>query len=264
MKKRGKGIRARGKWASLMAFSFVFLLSSCLPRAPIPALPTDTPTPTITSTPTIIWFPPTATATFLPTVIPSPTPELRPGVAGILLEDDFSTTDHWLTGDLGKGVIALGLNELTLALSQPKGYLFSFRDEPTFDDFYAEITASTSLCTGLDEYGMLIRYNSQVDFYRFSLSCNGQTRLDKLVGGTASSPQPWLASQSVPSAAPSESRLGVWASGSDLRFFINDEFQFAVSDRTLPRGMIGVFARSGGENAVTVSFSDLVVYQVGE
>jgi hypothetical protein len=259
MKKRGMG-----KWASLMACSLVFLLSSCLPATQLPPLPTDTPTLTLTSTPTVVWFPRTATATLPPTVIPSQTPELRAGVTGILLEDDFITADHWLTGDMGKGVVALGLNELTLVLTQPKGYLFSFRDEPTFDNFYAEITASTSLCMGFDEYGILIRYNSQVDFYRFSLSCNGQVRLDKLIGGTASSPQPWMASQSVPSAAPSESRLGVWASGSDLRFFINDEFQFAVNDRILPRGMIGVFARSGGETAVTVSFSDLVVYQVGE
>jgi hypothetical protein len=116
--------------------------------------------------------------------------------------------------------------------------------------------------TGLDEYGLLIRYNSPVDFYRFSLSCDGRTRLDKLVGGVASSPQPWLGSTSIPTAAPSFSRLGVWAVGSEMRFFINDEYQFSVKDPVLSRGMIGVFARSGGETAVTVSYSDLVVFQI--
>jgi hypothetical protein len=47
-----------------------------------------------------------------------------------------------------------------------------------------------------------------------------------------------------------------------MRFFINDEFQFSINDRILATGLIGVFARSGGETAVTVSFSDLVVYQI--
>jgi len=47
-----------------------------------------------------------------------------------------------------------------------------------------------------------------------------------------------------------------------MRFFINDEFQFSINDRMLTQGMIGVFVRSGGENAVTVSYSDLEVYQI--
>jgi hypothetical protein len=177
-------------------------------------------------------------------------------------ENDFSTGEDWLLGERPEGSAALGVDEITLAIIRPGGYIFSFRNQPTFDDFYLEITASPNLCTGLDEYGLLLRYNSPSDFYRFSLSCNGQTRLDRIVGGGASSPQTWMPSTSVPSAAPSSSRLGVWFVGREMRFFINDEFQFAVTDRMLPRGMIGVFARSAGETAVTVSFSDLVVTSV--
>lgn len=170
--------------------------------------------------------------------------------------------DHWLTGNMGKGTVALGINEISLALTQPNGYLYSIRNEPLLSDFYLEITTHPNICSGIDEYGLLFRYNSLVDFYRFSLSCNGQTRLDKLVGGIAASPQPWIESTSVPTAAPSTSRIGVWALGSEMRFFINDEFQFSINDRILATGLIGVFARSGGETAVTVSFSDLVVYQI--
>jgi hypothetical protein len=170
--------------------------------------------------------------------------------------------DLWLTGNFGKGTVALGTNEISLALTQPNGYLHSIRSEPLLSDFYLEITTNPNICSGIDEYGLLLRYNSLVDFYRFSLSCNGQTRLDKLVGGIATSPQPWIESTSVPTAAPSTSRIGVWALGNEMRFFINDEFQFSINDRILATGMIGVFARSGGETAVTVSFSDLVVYQI--
>ena len=243
-------------------FSLILSLSACLPVTPIAPLPKSSSTPTNTTTPTILWFPPTPTRTLVPTIVASATTEFRPGIGLILFEDKFTNVDHWLTGDMGKGTIALGENELSLVLTQPKGYLFSYRDEPTLDNFYAEIVASPSLCAGLDEYGLLVRYDSPVDFYRFSLSCDGQTRLDKLVNGAASSPQPWLISASVPSAAPSQSRIGVWASGSEMRFFINDEFQFSINDRMLTQGMIGVFVRSGGENAVTVSYSDLEVYQI--
>jgi hypothetical protein len=187
---------------------------------------------------------------------------MRPGIGEIILQDDFSDPGAWLLGQSAKGTVAFSPNELTIALVQPKTYLFSTRTEPAFGDFYAEITASPSLCEGLDEYGLLFRMHSLGDFYRFSLSCNGQVRLDRVVGGAAGSPQPWMASASVPPGAPSSSRLGVWAVGSELRFFINDTFQFAVNDRYHASGLIGVFARSAGENAVTVCFSELRVYQV--
>ena len=242
--------------------AFAWLLGACLPVTPVAPAPSDTPTTAPTATATILWFPPTPTHTPLPAATASPTAALLPGTGDSLLVDDFSQAGHWQSGDIGHGTISLAGNELSLVLNQPKGYLYSYRDGPILGDFYAEITASPSLCAGLDEYGLLVRYNSPWDFYRFSLSCNGQTRLDKLVGGTASSPQPWLGSASVPSAAPSTSRLGVWAAGSELRFFINGEYQFGVSDRGLSQGSIGVFVRSSGDNAVTVSFSDLVISEV--
>jgi hypothetical protein len=47
-----------------------------------------------------------------------------------------------------------------------------------------------------------------------------------------------------------------------MRFFVNNEFQFTVSDPLLPAGNLGVFARSGGDLDVTVSFTDLVVRDI--
>jgi hypothetical protein len=255
------------KWQSgiltlLSLLALAQILNACLPTAPILATPTHTQVPPQAPTSTIVWFPPTLTVSPNPTIVLTSTPELRPGIGSILTSDNFKFSDHWQVGNLGKGTIAQGIQELSLVVTQPKGYLFTIRDEPIYDNFYAEITAAPSLCIGLDEYGLLIRYNSPVDFYRFSLSCDGQTRLDKLVGGAASSPQPWLGSTSIPTAAPSHSRLGVWAVGNEMRFFINDQYQFTVNDPALLKGMIGIFVRSGGETAVTVSFSELVVYQV--
>jgi hypothetical protein len=241
---------------------FAFLLASCSPPTLIPPTPTETLAPTETSTPTVVWFPPTATKTPVPRLEPTATVEMRPGVGPVIFEDDFSSAGAWQLGQSANGTVALGVNELTIALVEPRAYLSSTRGEPAFTNFYAEITASPSLCAGSDEYGLLFRIRSLGDFYRFSLSCDGQVRLDRLVSGTGGSPQPWLVSASVPRGSPSSSRLGIWAMGKELRFFINDEFQFAVSDSYHPSGLIGVFVRSAGENAVTVSFSDLIVSQI--
>ncbi len=243
---------------------FAFLPAACSQPTLIPPTPTETPAPTETPTPTVVWFPPTATRTPIPREEPTATIEMRPGIGELIFEDDFSSAGAWQLSQTANGTVALGVNELTIALVEPRAYLSSIRNEPAFSNFYVEITASPNLCAGLDEYGLLFRVRSLGDFYRFSLSCDGQVRLDRLVGGTGGSPQPWLVSASVPRGSPSSSRLGVWAQGEDLRFFVNDEFQFAVSDRYHPGGQIGVFVRSGGENAVTVSFSDLKVYQIDQ
>jgi hypothetical protein len=189
---------------------------------------------------------------------------MAPGVGNLVFEDNFDSPGAWSLEQNANGTVAIGLNELTIAIIQPKVYISSSRSEPVFDNFYAEITTSPSLCVGLDEYGMLFRMRSTGDFYRYSLSCDGQVRLDRVVGGTAGSPQPWIESASVPRGAPSISRLGIWAVDRELRFFINDEFQFAVNDPYHSSGYFGVFTRSADDNAVTIGFSDLKVYQVGQ
>lgn len=227
-------------------------------------MPTDTPIPSPTLTPTIIWFPPTATPTPPPTLPITPTLDLHPTLGEVLFSDDFSDPSPWTLTQTSTSSIALGNYALTLALDQPGGYLYSLRKEPLLSDFYLEITASPSLCRGADEYGLLLRVSPALEFYRFSLACDGRVRLDKFYKGKASSPQPWALSGSVPPGAPSTSRIAVWAKGKEMRFYINQEYQFSIKDPSLPSGTIGVFIRSAGDNAVTVSFSDLVVYNVGE
>lgn len=244
----------------------VLLLTACFPAStPLPIveeIPTDTMT--LTATATIEWFSPTVTPTPFPTQQITPTLDFRPGLGEAILSDDFSDPDVWTLGRTSSGNIALGVNELTIAISEPNSYDYSVRQEPILEDFYLEITTSPTLCRGEDEYGLLLRMSSQKNFYRFSLSCDGKVRLDRIVEGAASSPQPWMISASVPSGAPSTSRLGVWAVGNEMRFFINDQHQFTITDPLLPLGNIGVFARSTGDKAVTVNFSDLIVQQVNQ
>jgi len=239
-------------------------LSAC--QAPETAFPVieNTPSPTTTSTPTVTveWFPATSTPTIIPTFPVTPTSDYRPRLGEVIFQDDFSDPGPWTLGQTSSGNIALGLNELTIAIAEPKAYGYSVRQVPVLNDFYIELTTSAMLCQGEDQYGILIRMSSPGNFYRYSLSCDGRVRLDRIVQGAASSPQPWTNSGSVPPGSPITSRLGIWAQGDEMRFFINDQYQFTVNDPLLPSGYLGVFARSMAENAVTVNFSDLIVRQI--
>jgi hypothetical protein len=106
-----------------------------------------TPTATITLTPTTVWFPATPTRTPLPTAvhIVTPTVDLSPRYGALILDNDFSVAQEWSLGRSQTGSIALGVNELTLAVSKERGYLYSLYQEHTFGDFYTEITASPSI-----------------------------------------------------------------------------------------------------------------------
>jgi hypothetical protein len=226
--------------------------------------PTGAATAAIPPTATVVWFPPTGTPTAFPTPELTPTPDLLADVGELILSDNFSAEEPWSLGRTAAGSAALGKKELTIAIAEPEAYIATLRQEPVLKDFYLEVTASPTLCRGLDEYGLLLRASSSGDLYRFSLSCDGQVRFERLTDGTASTLLPWTYSSAVPPGAPSVSKLEVWARGREMRFFVNGEYQFTIDDPYHPAGSLGLFARSAGETAVTVSFTDLVVKEIGE
>ncbi|MCI0519753.1 MAG: hypothetical protein L0Z70_05790 [Chloroflexi bacterium] len=256
------GLTCFGVAVSLLAI-LAAALAACLPaRTPLPPEPTATVEATLTPTATPVWFPPTATPTPFPTQEVSATLPVQITGGDVILSDDFSDPSLWLLGQTRTTSIAINAKALTLALDQPGGYLYTLRQEPVLSDFQVEVTTRTSLCRGEDEYGLLLRFTPAMEFYRFSLSCNGQARLDKYTQGRASSPAPWTPSGAVPPGAPASARLSAWLKGKEMRFYVNDELQFTVNDPTLSAGSLGFFIRSAGDTAVTVSFSEMVVRQI--
>jgi hypothetical protein len=212
-------------------------------------------------TPTVVWFPPSATPS--PQILPTkqPTPEQKPGVGSIVLTDDFSSGADWNTAASDEASVDVSDHQLIIAV-QPGILGISLLQNNNFNDFYAEITARPSLCRAGDEYGLLFRAPNNVAYYRFVLSCDGTTRVDRWSVKTPHLLQPAAPSADVPPGAPGEVRLGVWAVGSEFHFFLNDHYQFSVVDRNYRAGGIGVFAVSNGDTPVTITFSDLVVYDV--
>ena len=241
-----------------------WLLSACsMPTAQPAEAPeqfTQPPSSTPTPTETIQWFPPSATPTPRPTRTAIPTTDWRPGVGAAILIDDFSSQESWQSGQRESGNIAFGSQQLNLAVSAARGYLYSLRSEPSLGDFYLEITASPNLCRGEDTYGLILRASDAFSYYRYAVNCSGMVRLEQVRAGSASVLYDWVLSGQVPIGAPARVRLGVWAYGDELRLFVGDVYQLSATRLGMLEGNIGVFARSEGSSALSVSFSDLVVY----
>ena len=247
------------------ALIIVLALSGCsgfMEIEPFEPLPTSTPEPTLTPTATIVWFPPTRTPTPLPTREIIPTPEMLTGLGNVILEDPMNRAGSWQLTQSDLGRVLMGKNELAIAMAGSAGTLFSYRDEPAVDNFYMEVTTSTSLCRGADAYGLLFRSSGPDNTYRYAVSCDGQLRVERVVNYQGMTLQDWTPSGQVPIGAPVELRLGVWANDKEIRLFVNGAYQFTIIDPALKSGSVGVFARATGSNAVTVTFRDLVIYSL--
>jgi hypothetical protein len=185
---------------------------------------------------------------------------MNPGIGAATVSDDFANEKLWDTAVSNQGSAAIANNRLSLAV-QPGIYLVSIRHDLTVGDFYAEITARPSLCRGDDSYGIIIRTIGKASFYRFTLNCNGQIYADRVSGGVKLQMQEPVPSGDAP-RPPGEVRIGMWAVGSEMRLFLNGRYQFSISDKQFPSGGFGVFARSAGDELVSVTFSDFKVYKV--
>ena len=153
-----------------------FVVSACSGLDPslitaTPAAATETPL----QTPTIVWFPPSATPSPALLATQAATPEMRPGLGKTVLNDQFTNPKLWDTITTDQASAVVDRNRLTLAVHPGGITLVSFRRGAMFADFYAEITAKPSLCRASDLYGFLVR-GRPVAYYRFGLSCDGLVR----------------------------------------------------------------------------------------
>ena len=242
------------------SLSLLAITAACMPANTTPPTATPTATDSPLPTQTIVWFPPSATPTLQTFSTHTATPEMNPGIGAVTLSDDFSDESAWDTAVSDQGSAAISRNRLTIVV-QPGIYLASLRHDITLGNFYAEITARTSLCRAEDNYGIIVRSVGS-SFYRFVLSCNGFVHVERIKNGTKLIIYEAVPSGDAPLGAPGEVRVGMWAVGSETRLFLNGRFQFSITEKSFSSGAFGVFARSMGDTPVTVTFSDLTVYDV--
>ncbi len=250
-----------------------FALSACLPSAgnisaggsditPLYLSDTSSPAP---ATATIEWFPATATWTPIPTIAPGATLQPFPGLGAQVCLDDFSDLKAWTLArpaSSGGNNIILDRNRLTLAINVSPATLASMNTGLLLTDFYAEMTISVNRCFGADDYGVLFRAANQAFGYRFLLNCSGNVRVERVRDSITIHLQDWLPSGDAPIGAPGQVKMGVWASGVEMRFFLNGRYQFTVIDPLFKSGSLGVYASSSSPDGLSVSFSDLTVNSV--
>jgi hypothetical protein len=242
-------------------------LSACFPASSLDLTPPSlSPVSTALSpTATIVWFPATATWTPFPTIEPSATSQPFPGLGAQVYADDFSDLKNWpgAKPEAGGGnSIIIERNRLTLALNIPPATLYSLQNGLLLKDFYAEMTVSANRCAGADAYGMVFRAASNAYAYRFVLNCTGQARVDRIRGGVVSPLQDWLPSGDAPPGAPGLVKMGIWAAGAEMRFFLNGRYQFSVLDPVFKTGTLGAFASASSPAGMNISFSNLTVNSV--
>jgi len=254
----------RCRLGSLLGLA-ILALAGCRGGAPArtqSGLPVMRLTSTATAT-AFAWFPPTPTPPRGASAPPQAAPDMKPGVGNVLLTDDLTAEGDW-KAEVSDQAVVVTSKGLTVAAQPGTDPVAAFRRDEIFKNVYAEITARPSLCRDQDDYGLLFRAPNRIAFYRFALACNGTEGATRVSLGATRILQPPILSADAPVGAPGEVRLGVWAVGSEFRFFLNGRYQFTANDSSYAAGQIGVFAYAAGETPVAVTFSDLVVHAVAD
>jgi len=187
-------------------------------------------------------------------------PEMSPGIGEVILRDPFTNKKAWDMVASEQASVLLRNKQLILAV-EPGTSVASLRRDMSFGNFYVELTARIGLCRADDTYGLLIRSMGN-SFYRFNLTCNGLITVERIKSGERLTLLEPTASGDVPLGPPGEVQIGIWAVGGEMRLFLNGRYQFSVFEKTFPSGAFGVFVHSKGDTPVTITFSDLSVYEV--
>jgi len=253
-------VRPRNDGPLLILLTFLLTACSALGGGTLGTATPPPPSATPFLSPTTVWFPPSETPTPRPLTTITTTPDERAGIGEVLATYMFRDETDWDIFESNEGTAALFDQSLTLSAA-PGVYLISLNKSLVLGDFYAEATAHLNICVGADEYGILVRA-IPVTYYRFSLSCDGHTRLDRVSGSTRNPLHESRLTADAPRGAPGQVVIGVWVAGDEIRIFLNGHFQFSVSDPNLKSGTIGFFVHATGKTPMTISFSDLLVYHL--
>jgi hypothetical protein len=177
--------------------------------------------------------------------------------------DNFDQPGLWKISAVANSSGSVTGNRLILSISgQGPVYVTALRNQPALGNFYAEVTVKLSLCGEKDQFGMIFHASPDNAYYRFTVRCDGQARIEIFRSFSTFPLLDWLSSGDAPTAAPAEVKLGVWVVGGEMRFFLNDHFQFTIKDPVLRAGTLGLFAFAGDKDPITASFSDLSAYSV--
>jgi hypothetical protein len=247
----------------VVAGMIVWMSAGCATQQQMPLDELFSPTPSLTTMATVDWFPMTATPQTVVPATATPNPAASPQYGQSLFSDPFTQMGNWQNLQTANGIVSVADGAITLAVKKAPATLAVVRQDSAYDNFYLETTVKrVALCKNDDEIGLLFRVSGEQSYYRLVVDCQGLLALQQVVGGTPTMLANWTPSEQIPAGLWKSFTLGVWANGQEIRIYVNGQLQTEVIRDTFKSGGIGYFARTAGDTPLTVSFSDLTLYQV--
>jgi hypothetical protein len=146
-----------------------------------------------------------------------------------------------------------------VAVSRPNASRYVIVPEPPAADFLLEAGIRAGLCGHEDEIGLLFRVSPQEDHYRFTLNCQGEVRLTRVLErGAAVIAGPSDAPSAIP-GSPAENQIAILARGGTFTFFVNGAEVLRAHDPHLTSGHFAFFVRAAGQGQTTAALASLSI-----
>jgi hypothetical protein len=236
------------------------MLTGCTPgpASPIPTSPTTSPTPSPTfAFPT---FEPSRTP--LPTLAPSATPDPLGQAGRLVYWGDFSNPEGWELGETAEGGTSVFDGALHLSVRQPRVLRLALSPVLDVREAVVQVEIISPICSPDDEFGLVLRANSQGEHYRAILTCGGEVRWARVLeSGSFLLARVEAGAPLIPGPLV-RNTLTVETRGPEYTLSVNGIRVLALRDPVLVSGRVGVFVRSGADGQTTVSFDNLAVYEI--
>jgi hypothetical protein len=202
---------------------------------------------------------PTPTSTLAPATIPIRATD-TPSEAVLLLEDNFSDPQSgWDRRSDADAEWDYRDGEYRIAVFTPDLAVWSNTSEQhDWADLVMTVEARRVEGPLDNQYGVIVRYQDQSNFYLFSISSDGMFTVQMLRDDEWIDLVTWTASEAV---RPGEetNTLRVECDGTHMRFLVNEELLTEGEDDTFASGSVGLMAGSFAEGNMVVHFDNLVV-----
>ncbi|HOU23327.1 MAG TPA: hypothetical protein PKW05_05835 [Anaerolineae bacterium] len=199
----------------------------------------------------------TPTATHVPTVSAvTPTRTAKT----VFFSDDFgSTTSGWGSGTDDDSEWGYQDGEYRILVTKPNLVVW-VKPGTEYDlaDLNLSVEAHSVAGTDDNEYGVVFRYVDGDNFYKFTISSDGQYRVQMQLKNEWVTLKPW-AKSSLIHQGHSTNLIRVEARGTELKFFVNGEMLTIVDDATFASGNFALVVGTFDEAGVEVRFDSLTV-----
>jgi hypothetical protein len=185
-------------------------------------------------------------------------PPERPTPRGeLLLDDDFSR-QRWKVYSDNQHRKGYADGRYFIAVDTQEYSFWSIAGE-TYDNFVIEVETIQLDGPNNNDYGVILRYQDDGNFYSFEISSDGFYAFSKLVDNELYEIIPWQRSEAIRPGAQGNV-LQVEVVDSNFTFYINGELVDAAIDPEFGGGDIGLVAGTYEDAGTHIAFDNLKVW----